>query len=89
MNFATCLRTLTGIALLLTSSLAASAADERPNIIFIFTDDHCTPMPLSAYGSKINAWSRRILIASLNEGMLFKRCYVANSASAAPAGPSS
>jgi arylsulfatase A-like enzyme len=31
----------------------AAAADQRPNILFIFTDDHASHA-MSCYGSKIN-----------------------------------
>ena len=55
----------------------ASAADERPNILFIISDDHGTnalgtcekdsPVPLPGF--------RRLA----NEGMVFDRAYCANS----------
>ena len=47
-----------------------------PNILFIFTDDHCE-QALSAYGSKIIKTPGMDRIA--NEGMRFNRCYVTNS----------
>ena len=53
-----------------------TAAADRPNIIFIFTDDH-TARALSAYGSTINQTPNLDRIA--NEGMRFDRCYVTNS----------
>ena len=59
--------------LLLLPSLFAA---QRPNIIFIFTDDHAAHA-ISAYGSKINKTPNMDRLA--NEGMLFKKCYVSNS----------
>ena len=48
----------------------------RPNILFIFTDDHAY-QSISAYGSKINETPNIDRLA--REGMLFQRCYVPNS----------
>ncbi len=56
--------------------LAAAAADSRPNIIFIFTDDHAL-RAISAYGDALNETPQIDRIA--NEGMLFERSYVTNS----------
>lgn len=60
--------------LLATASLFAEA--KQPNIIFIFTDDHCE-QALSAYDDS------RIITPNMdriaNEGMKFTRCYVTNS----------
>jgi arylsulfatase A-like enzyme len=53
----------------------AKAADGRPNIVFIFTDDHA-PHALSCYGSKINQTPHLDRIA--REGVRFDRCYVGN-----------
>jgi arylsulfatase A-like enzyme len=52
------------------------AAAERPNILFIFTDDHAAHS-MSCYGSKINKTPNLDRIA--NEGMRFDRCYCTNS----------
>ncbi|MEZ6058306.1 MAG: sulfatase [Planctomycetaceae bacterium] len=52
----------------------ASAAD-RPNILFIFTDDHAAHA-ISAYGSKINQTPNLDRIAK--EGMLFENCFCTN-----------
>ena len=59
-------------------SIASSvvAADKRPNILFIFTDDHAAHA-MSCYGSKINTTPNLDRIA--NEGMLFTNCYCTNS----------
>lgn len=51
-------------------------SEDRPNILFIFTDDHCQ-QALSAYDD------RRIVTPNMDriakEGMRFDRCYVTNS----------
>lgn len=54
---------------------AAQAAD-RPNIIFMFTDDHAY-QAISAYGSKVNQTPNIDRIAS--EGMIFRNSFVTNS----------
>ncbi|MBI1310232.1 sulfatase-like hydrolase/transferase [bacterium] len=53
-----------------------AAADKRPNILFIFSDDHAAHA-ISAYGSKINQTPNLDRIA--NEGMLFENCFCTNS----------
>ncbi|MCB1231854.1 MAG: sulfatase [Verrucomicrobiae bacterium] len=57
-------------------SSAAFAAENRPNIVFIFTDDHCQ-QALSAYDDS------RIITPNMDRiaegGMRFNRCYVTNS----------
>ncbi|MFT5126431.1 MAG: arylsulfatase A-like enzyme [Rhodothermales bacterium] len=60
---------------LLAGSIFAQSA-KRPNIVFIFSDDHAY-QAISAYGSKINKTPNIDRIA--NEGMLFQECYVSNS----------
>ncbi|MEZ5940402.1 MAG: sulfatase [Planctomycetaceae bacterium] len=52
------------------------AAESRPNILFIFTDDHASHA-ISAYGSEINQTPNLDRIA--NEGMLFRNCFCTNS----------
>jgi len=47
-----------------------------PNILFIFTDDHCE-QAVSAYGSEIINTPNMDRIA--NEGIMFTHCYVTNS----------
>lgn len=54
----------------------ALGADERPNILLIFTDDHAAHS-MSCYGSKINQTPNLDRIAQ--EGMRFDKCYVTNS----------
>ncbi|MGC6564073.1 MAG: sulfatase [Akkermansiaceae bacterium] len=53
----------------------ASFAAERPNIVFIFTDDHCE-QALSAYDPSRMTTPHMDRLAK--EGMLFDRCYVTN-----------
>jgi len=52
------------------------AVEGRPNILFVFTDDH-SPLAISAYGSKINQTPNMDRLAK--EGMLFRHCFVTNS----------
>lgn len=74
------LSTSRGLALLpllglqLISSVAIAA--ERPNILFIFSDDHAY-QAVSAYGSGLNKTPNIDRLAS--EGVRFDRCYVTNS----------
>jgi arylsulfatase A-like enzyme len=60
-------------AMLATTS---SAADARPNILFVFTDDHAA-LAISAYGSKINKTPNIDRLA--REGVLFRHCSCTNS----------
>ena len=66
------------LLLILTVSACATTEQEteRPNIVFIFTDDH-TARALSAYGSVVNETPHLDRIA--NEGMRFDQCLVTNS----------
>mgnify|MGYP006273422987 CR=1 FL=1 len=54
----------------------AQAKRKRPNILFIFTDDHA-PHAISAYGSVINQTPNIDRIA--NEGMIFHNSFCTNS----------
>ena len=58
------------------SSESIAKTGERPNILFIFADDHAY-QAVSAYGYGLNQTPNIDRIA--NEGMLFKRCLVTNS----------
>jgi len=71
-------RSLTVLAglLPLAAPAAAQIAADRPNIIFIFTDDHAAHA-ISAYGSKINVTPNIDRLA--REGMRFDHCLVTNS----------
>ena len=52
---------------------------KKPNIVFIFTDDHAT-QAISAYGGMLaNIAPTPNLDKLANEGMLFQRCMVTNS----------
>ncbi len=51
-------------------------AANRPNIIFVFADDHATHA-IGAYGSRINQTPNIDRLA--REGMLFRNCFVTNS----------
>ncbi|MCC9607155.1 sulfatase [Blastopirellula sp. JC732] len=62
------------LAALLFSGVAAAA--DKPNILFIMSDDHAYNA-LSCYGSKINKTPNLDRIA--NEGMRFDNCMVTNS----------
>ncbi len=55
--------------------LSARAAD-RPNILFIFSDDHAQHA-ISAYGSKVNTTPHMDRLAK--EGARFANSFVANS----------
>ncbi len=63
-------------AAMVTGPAVLRAAETRPNIIFIFTDDHASHA-ISAYGSKINKTPNLDRLAS--EGMLFRNCFCTNS----------
>jgi len=57
----------------------AEATDDRPNIVFVFSDDHAT-QALSAYGGPLAEIAPTPnLDAIANEGMRFDRCMVTNS----------
>lgn len=63
-------------SLLLATGLATFAAAERPNIIFIFADDHAE-QAISAYGSKVNQTPNIDRIAE--RGARFTNSFVTNS----------
>ncbi len=69
------LRLFIGLSFLAKATVG-EAAESRPNIIFIMTDDHAAHA-ISAYGSKINVTPHMDRLA--REGMLFKNCFVENS----------
>jgi len=69
-----CVRVLSAIACV---SLAGTMkAADRPNIVFLFTDDHAAHA-MSCYGSVMNTTPNMDRIAA--GGMRFDRCYVTNS----------
>ena len=64
------------IAAIAAATVLAPQQESKPNIIFIFTDDHANHA-ISAYGSVINNTPNMDRIA--NEGMLFQNAFVTNS----------
>ncbi len=70
------MRILPLVFALLCFAQCVSQAAERPNIIFMFTDDHAY-QAISAYGSKVNKTPNIDRIAS--EGMIFRNSFVTNS----------
>ncbi len=65
-----------GIAMALFALTGSAAAQQRPNILFVFADDHAY-QAISAYGSMINHTPNIDRLA--HEGMLFENCLVTNS----------
>lgn len=68
--------TLLAVGLLALATALPTQAADRPNIIFLFSDDHATHA-ISAYGSKINQTPALDRLAS--QGMLFRNCFCTNS----------
>lgn len=64
------------ILLLTVLAVNVTRSAERPNILFIFTDDHAY-QSISAYGSRINNTPNLDRLA--REGARFDNCYVTNS----------
>lgn len=64
------------IPCLMTLSAVLHAADSRPNILFIMSDDHAY-QAIGAYGSKVNKTPHIDRLAK--EGMRFDRAFVTNS----------
>ena len=66
-------------ALLLCGSICLAKADPRPNMVFVFSDDHAT-QAISAYGGILaDAAPTPNLDRIAEKGMLFTRCLVGNS----------
>jgi len=65
-------------AITLLGVLISNAADKRPNIIFIFSDDHAY-QAISAYGGKLKLNQTPNIDRIAAQGMLFRQCYVNNS----------
>src|SRR5206468_10022493 len=70
------MRTLVLAALLCATVAAPAAAADRPNIIFIMSDDHAAHA-ISAYGSRVNQTPNIDRLA--REGMLLRNVFVTNS----------
>ena len=60
----------------LCAALVIASADDRPNILFIMTDDHAAHA-ISCYGSKVNTTPHLDRLAA--GGMIFKNAFVTNS----------
>ncbi|MCK5001078.1 MAG: sulfatase-like hydrolase/transferase, partial [Anaerohalosphaera sp.] len=58
------------------SMASAGGGGKKPNILFIFSDDHAV-QSISAYGSKINKTPNLDRIAK--QGVTFERCFCGNS----------
>lgn len=71
-----CNRFLVTIALVVSLFVGAANGADRPNILFVFTDDHASHA-MSCYGSKINQTPNLDRIA--REGMRFQNCFCTNS----------
>ncbi len=69
---------LVALAAVLFSGLAASQERSRPNILFIFADDHAS-QAISAYQHPLNLVQTPNIDRLAKEGMLFRRCLVPNS----------
>lgn len=70
---------------LLYAQQAQENEPERPNILFIFSDDHAA-QAVGAYNSWLSEWVQTPNIDQLaEEGMLFHNAYVTNSICAPPA----
>ncbi len=67
---------ITGLAHTEAQAEPAADAPSRPNIVFVFTDDHAA-QAVSAYGSKINETPNLDRLAA--QGTLFENAFVANS----------
>ncbi len=67
---------ITRLCLLLLALLGTGSAAQRPNILWIMTDDHAAHS-ISAYGSRVNQTPSLDRLAK--EGMLFRNCFVTNS----------
>lgn len=74
------LKRISVLALGVLSLVAVLEAEEkRPNILFIFCDDHAT-QAISAYGGPLASLAPTPNIDRIaEEGMLFRKCYVTNS----------
>ncbi len=71
-----CLTALAAAYLVISCGQEADEAPRKPNIVFVFADDHAY-QAISAYGSKINQTPNIDRLAE--EGIRFDRCLVTNS----------
>ena len=66
------------LALFTASSLLAEKPSVKPNILFVFSDDHAW-QSIGAYQSRLKDIANTPNIDQLaKEGMLFRKCYVTN-----------
>jgi hypothetical protein len=73
------MKKLYSVALLLSSLATFLDAVERPNIVFVFSDDHAT-QAISAYGFDLGKYAPTPNLDRIGEeGMRFDRCMVTNS----------
>ncbi len=78
-NLRIVMKYLSQLIIALLASLTTLAAAERPNIVFIFSDDHALEA-ISAYGNRFDEISPTPNIDRIaKEGMLFERSYCGNS----------
>jgi arylsulfatase A-like enzyme len=70
------MKSLLALLLLATASLAHAATAARPNILFIFSDDHAQHA-ISAYGSKVNKTPHLDRLGAA--GIRFNHAFVTNS----------
>ena len=71
--------TAAGCGLAADRSTASRAAADRPNILFIMSDDH-TAHAIGAYGGRLAALNPTPVIDTLaRDGMLMENCFVTNS----------
>ncbi len=73
------MKLLTNLIAAAIGSVAAPAATDQPNIVFIFSDDHALEA-ISAYGDRFDEIAPTPHIDRIaNEGILFQRSYCGNS----------
>ena len=61
------------------AAVGLHAADKKPNIVWIFSDDHAY-QAIGAYNSRLKGLNPTPNIDAIaKDGMIFERCYVANS----------
>ena len=75
---AACLIIMSTVVLALLAAPALAADAKRPNILFIFSDDHAW-QAVSAYGEKRHLLNTPNMDRIANEGIRFDRCIVPNS----------
>jgi hypothetical protein len=69
---------MTRLVFLLVALTSFALAESKPNILFIFSDDHALK-GIGAYGGEGNVAKTPNLDRLAKEGMLFRHCLVTNS----------